>query len=95
MFEQEPDQPLVGAERGSMDAQRCFLDSVFIRKDQVKPPGLGKVHLVGRQGEFLADHTPDLPVNFGAVEGGLVGSFHERYTAIGHGTPHHFFRLHP
>ncbi len=95
MFEQEPDEALMRAKRGPMDAQGCFFNPVFIGEDQVEPSRLCKVHLVGCQGELFPDYTPDLSVNFGAIEGGFVGSLHERYAAIGHGAPHHFFRLHP
>ena len=77
MLDQKADEPFVRAERRAMDAERRFIRIVAVAINESHPPGLGEIHLVGRQREFAADHAPDLHVNLRAVERGLVGHLDE------------------
>ena len=75
LLDQEADEPLVRAERRTMDAQRGFFGVIFVAIDQTEPFRHGEIHLVGRQGEFATDDAPDLHVNLGAVKRRFVRHF--------------------
>ena len=95
MLDQETDHALVRAQGCPVDAQRGLFLALLVDEGQVKAFGDGKVHLVGGQGELAPDGAPDLDIDLGAVEGGFVGHFHIRYTAVVHRPAHHLFGLEP
>ena len=72
MLDEEPDEPLVRSQRRAMDAQGSLLGIVAVLIGEPEALWDGKVHLVGRQGEFPADDAPDLHVDFRAVKGRLI-----------------------
>ena len=95
MLDQEADHTFVRAQRRTVDTERCLLLTFGVDKRQIKTLGLGEVNLVGGQRELAADGAPNLHIDLGAVEGCLVGHFHEGNVAVRHGFAHHVFRLGP
>ena len=75
MLDQEPDEPLVRAERGAMNAKRDLIDVVAILVAKIEPSRLGEIDLVGRDGKLAPDHAPGLYVNLRPVKSGFVRHF--------------------
>ncbi len=95
VLDEEADHALVGAERGAVDAQGRLLLPVAVDEVQVEAPGLGKIHLVGGQGELLADHRPDLHVDLGSIESCFIRHLFVGHVAVIHRPAHHVLGLEP
>jgi len=95
MLDEKADEPLVRAERRAMDAEGRLLGVVAVLIDEAELGGHGEIHLIGGEGEFAADDAPDLHVNLGTVEGGLVGHLHVVNLGINEHLPDHVLGLLP
>ena len=88
MFDEKADETLVRAERRAMNAERRLVDVVAVAINEIEPARLCEIDLVGRDGEFAADHAPDLHVDLRSVERRFVRHFH----VIDSGTLEHIAR---
>src|ERR1043166_9997688 len=75
MFDEKTDEPFMGAERCPMNTKRCLLRVITIFVDEVESSRLGKIDLVGGDGELPSNHAPDLDVDLWSVESGFVRHF--------------------
>src|SRR4051795_7569135 len=95
MFDEETDETLVRAERRAMDAERNLVNIIAVAINKIEPARLRKIDLVGCDGEFAADHAPDLHIDLRTVERRLVGHFDIIDTGILENIARHFFGLFP
>ncbi len=79
---QKADHALMRAERRAVDAERNFFVAFAVRELEIESLGDGKIHLIRHQGEFSANRTPDLHIDFWTVECRLILGFHIRHIAI-------------
>src|SRR5436190_19303115 len=75
MLDQKSDETFVRAEWRAMDADRDLVDVVTVLIAEIKIARLREIDLVGRDGEFAADHAPGLHVDLGTVKGRFVRHF--------------------
>ena len=95
MFDQEPDETLVRAERGAMNAEGNFVDVIAIFVAQVEATRLREIDLVGRDGKLAPDRAPGLHVDLRPVKRRFVRHFDIIDAGIFQHVSRHHFGLFP
>src|SRR5207249_10903087 len=75
MLDQEPDESLVRAERGAMNAEGDLIDVVTIFVAKIESPRLREIDLVGRNGKLASNRTPGLDIDLRPVKGRFIRDF--------------------
>src|SRR5436305_7989193 len=75
MLDQEPDESLVRAERGAMNAEGDLIDVVTIFVAKIESPRLREIDLVGRNGKLASNRAPGLDIDLRPVKGRFIRDF--------------------